>query len=231
VARWGEHGPRSGISQQSSESLLRRYCTVRRVREIGLGSCSAFPLVVSGPLCWLKRTSANIERPLSTLPQSPGTTSAKLPHPHHVSAHQNPFLPGVYGVGTSYLAYPYHGFIRCAAASLRPRPGKASFATWQSIQSCRLHSPARPQPRRRLGRCRACRGADRVCCVLRPRRTVGVELRFVRCLSMLRRTGAIATMQFIGRISGNQRTARAENVPSHMRPGWYSNCTYRAPSG
>lgn len=136
VARWGEHGPRSGISQQS-ESLLRRYCTVRRVGEIGLGSCSAFPFVVSGPLCWLKRTSANLARPLSTLPQSPGTTSAKLCHPHHLSAHQNPSLPGVYGVGTSDLAYPHHGFIRCAAASLRPRPGKASFATWQSIQSCR----------------------------------------------------------------------------------------------
>jgi hypothetical protein len=232
VARWGEHGPRSGISQQS-ESLLRRYCTVRRVGEIGLGSCSAFPSMVSGPLCWRKRTvrqyraaSVNVtpitghhvgEAPSSTPPLRPPE-----PLPSRRLRGRDKLLS---------LSVQYHGFIRCAAASLRPTPGKASFATWQAIQSCRLHSPARPQPRWRLGRCRACRGADRVCCVSRPRRTVGGELRFVRCLSMLRRTGAIATMQFIGRISGDQRTARAENVPSHMRPGWYSNCTYRAPSG
>jgi hypothetical protein len=99
-----------------------------------------------GPLLAKRGPSANIEWLSGSITPITGHHVGVPSHPHHPDP-----LPSrrLRGGDRSHLAYPCHGFIRCAAASLTPRPPDLhSFATWPvdprrgRVQSPVVHSLA-----------------------------------------------------------------------------------------
>jgi hypothetical protein len=237
--------------------LYHEWWKLRRQVTVSAGSWSNLHPIMDGhqaPFWWLKAIVSQYPAlPVPALPQSPGTTSASTPHPHHQlrrpRTRQEP-LPSrrLRGGGAKLLSLSVSWIYTLCSGLAKTRArlgsggegrrnegGLASFlrdlaARSSPIRSSRLHSSAVHSL--------AARATLASAASLRlTRPSYGMPVRFALYVMLVRgpnrvggrQAGAIATMQFIGRISGNQKAARTENVPSHMRPGWYSNCTYCAP--
>ena len=166
------------------------------------------------PFCWLKGIVSQYRAALTHYPNH-GSPRLRALHPHHHNSAQPapPPFPASTEWGSKPLSLSASWIYTLCSGLAKAHQGGSPLAnSWANAMArySEHHSL--------VSDLRAAEQAvtRRTECHHHTRRTE-------HCTStqQIAPSGAIATMQFIRRISGNQRAARTENVPSHMRPGWF----------